>query len=114
MKIAIFTFNGEMMCFAHALFAAIDMEGKGHDVRIVIEGSSTALIGSLAKKENPFNRFYTEVKDKGLIEGVCKACAAKMGSLEDVKAEGLELLGDVYGHPSIEKYISEGYEVITL
>ena len=40
-KVAIFAFNGETMCFAHALLNALDMKEKGYDIKLVIEGSAT-------------------------------------------------------------------------
>jgi hypothetical protein len=113
-KIAIFTFNGELMCFAHGLFNAIDMHEKGFEVTLIIEGSSTRLIGELNNDKNPFHKFYIQVKELGLIGGVCKACANKMGTLEEAEKQGLTLLGEAYGHPSIARYMEEGYEIITL
>jgi len=40
----------------------------------------------------------------GLIEGVCKACSSKMRTLEAAKEEGLTLLDDMSGHPSLAGY----------
>jgi len=113
-KIAIFTFNGELMCFAHGLFNALDMNEKGYDVKLIIEGSSTKLIKELNEESNMFHKFYQDVKEKNLIDGICKACANKMGTLEEAKSQELTLLGELYGHPSMANYIDEGYEIITL
>ena len=38
-KVALFAFNGELMCFIHVLLNALDMNKKGYEVKIVIEGS---------------------------------------------------------------------------
>jgi hypothetical protein len=113
-KIAIVTFNGEMMCFIHGLINALDMSSRGHDVKLIIEGSSTGLIEEINREDNPFNKFYKEVKERDLLEGICKACANKMGTLDEAKNQGLTLLDDLYGHPSLSYYIEMGYEIITL
>lgn len=113
-KIAIFAFNGELMCFTHGLINALDMHKKGYEVTLILEGSSTKLITELNKESNPFHKFYMEVKTLGLIGGICKACANKMGSLEEAKLQKITLLDEVYGHPSIAHYIEKGYEIITL
>jgi len=112
-KVAIFAFNGELMCFVHVLLNAIDMNDKGHDVKIVIEGSATKLVPELAKEDNPMHRLYQKAKGLGLIDGACKACSNKMGVLEAVKAEGLRLLDEMSGHPSMARYGEEGFEIIT-
>ncbi|OPL08797.1 MAG: cytoplasmic protein [delta proteobacterium ML8_F1] len=113
-KIAIFAFNGDIMCFAHGLFNALDMAAKGHEVRLIIEGSATGLIRDLTDEKNPFSSFYSQVRDLGLLEGICRACAQKMGTLEEAKAQGIPLLGEAYGHPAMVDYMEKGYEIITL
>ena len=37
-KIALVTYNPEMMCFSHVLLYALDFQEKGYDVKLVIEG----------------------------------------------------------------------------
>lgn len=112
-KIVLFAFNGEPMCFMHVLLNAIDMNERGYEVKIVIEGSATKLVPELAKEGNPMYRLYEKAKGLDLIDGACKACSNKMGTLEAVKAQGLRLLDEMSGHPSMARYREEGYEVIT-
>ena len=112
-KVALFAFNGDAMCFIHVLLNAIDMNDKGFDVKIVIEGSATKLIPELAKEDHPMYRLSEKAKGLDLIDGVCKACSNKMGTLESAKAQGLRLLDEMSGHPSMARYREEGFEVIT-
>ena len=111
-KIVLFAFNGDFMCFIHVLLNALDMNEKGHEVKIVIEGSATKLIPELEKKGNPMHTLFQKTKDSGLIDGTCKACSNKMGTLEAAKTEGFKLLDDMNGHPGIAGYIEKGFEVI--
>ena len=113
-KIVLFAFRGDPMCIVHVWLNALDMKAKEYEVKVVIEGSATELIKDY--HENPetvFRNLYIKTKEAGLIAGVCKACAIKMGSLEAVNAEGLPTLSDMSGHPSISQYTEAGYEVIT-
>ncbi|MDY6989441.1 MAG: cytoplasmic protein [Thermodesulfobacteriota bacterium] len=112
-KVVMFAFNGELMCFVHVLLNAIDMNDKGHEVKIVIEGSATKLVPELAKEDSPMNRLYQKAKGLDLIDGACKACSNKMGALEAVQGEGLRLLDEMSGHPSMARYREEGFEIIT-
>jgi hypothetical protein len=112
-KVALFAFNGDGMCFIHVLLNAIDMNDKGYDVKIIVEGSATKLIPELAKDDHPMHRLYEKAKGLDLIDGACKACSNKMGTLEAAKAQGLRLLDEMSGHPSMARYREEGFEVIT-
>lgn len=112
-KFALFPFNGEMMCFVHVLLNALDMKKKGHEVAVVIEGAATKLIPELAKEDAPMHKLYAQTKEQGLIAGACRACSNQMGVLEAIKAEGLELLDDMMGHPGMAGFVERGYTVIT-
>ena len=102
------------MCFAHVLLNALDMSEKGYDIKVIIEGSSTKLIKNFHEEQDfPFRQQYLKVKENNLIDAVCKACATKMGSIEEVKAEGLPIKGEMSGHPSLASYVDDGYSIIT-
>ena len=112
-KTALFVFNGDPMCFIHVLLNALDMKKNGSDPRIVIEGSAVKLIPELEKKGNPLHMLWTEVVSQCLVDGVCRACAAKLGTLTDAEALGLPILDDMKGHPGMASYQERGYEVIS-
>ena len=112
-KVALFAFNGDPMCFVHVLLNALDMAERGYDIKVVIEGSATKTANVLHDPGAQFHGLYEQVKAKGLIDCVCKACAAKLGALAGVQAQGLPVGGDMKGHPSMGSYIDEGYEVIS-
>lgn len=112
-KIALVAYTGELMCFAHVMLYADDFREKGYTVTIVIEGAATKLISELAKEETPFAKLYAGIKEKGLIGCVCKACSVKMGSYDDAVKQGLQIVGDMQGHPSLEPYVKDDYEIMT-
>lgn len=111
-KVVIFAFNGDPMCFIHVLLNTLDMKRRGYDVKLVIEGSGVKLISPLDAEDHPLNKLYREVKDAGLVECVCKACANKMGTLGSAEEQGLPVCGTMSGHPSMGDYMDDGYEVL--
>lgn len=114
MKIALFAFNGEPMCFVHVMLNAIDLKQRGHEPEVVIEGSATKLVKLYREDpDQPFADLYRRLLEEGLIHGVCRACASKMGSRDSAEAQGLNLLDDMKGHPSLGRFLEAGYRVLT-
>lgn len=112
-KFALFVFNGDPICFIHVLLNALDMKEKGCEGRIIIEGAATKLVPDLVKTENPLNKLWTKVVSAGLVDGVCKACSNKMGTLEAAAGQGLAVLENMSGHPSMADYRERGFEIIS-
>ena len=56
---------------------------------------------------------FQQVKEADMISCVCQACSNMMGSLEDAKGLALPLCSELKGHPSMTRYIEEGYEIIS-
>ena len=112
-KIALFAFNGDPMCFIHVLLNALDLNDKDYEVKLVIEGSATKLIPELDNDDHPLHNLYMKVRKQLLLVGACKACAHKMGTLQAAEAQGLHILEDMSGHPSMERFIEQGYKIIT-
>ena len=113
-KYVLYAFNGDPMCFVHVLLNSLDMHAKGYAVKVVIEGSATKLIKEFHENEKaPFRDLYVQLKNRKIISAVCRACANKMGALEAAEAEKLPIVGDMNGHPSMSKYIDDGFQVIS-
>jgi len=102
------------MYFAHALMNALDMKARGLDVRLVVEGTATRQIAEMADGTKPFANIYRQAKDMGLIDCVCHACASQSRSLDSAKAQGLRICNEMGGHPSMARYVAEGYEVVVV
>jgi hypothetical protein len=112
-KVALFVFNGDPVCFIHVLLNGLNMKAKGMDGRIIVEGAATALLPELAKPENPLNKLWGQAKSQNIVEGVCKGCAHKMGTAKEAVNQGLALLDDMSGHPSMSRYIEAGFDVVS-
>ncbi len=111
-RIALFAFTGEAPCVAHVLLNALDMKRRGHEVKVILEGTATQQAKLLAEEGRPFANLYREAKESGLIDCVCQACAAVSGSLEAAIEQGLATCDEMSGHPSIARYLEAGYEVL--
>jgi hypothetical protein len=47
------------------------------------------------------------------VAGACSYCASSFGVKEEVEKSNVPLLEEYAGHPSLQKLVSEGYQVIT-
>lgn len=112
-KVALFVFNGDPVCFIHVLLNGLDLQAKDMGGRIVVEGAATALLPKLADTANPLHKLWEKAKAAGIVDGVCKGCAHKMGTAEEAVRQGLPLLDDMSGHPSMSRYMEDGFEVIS-
>lgn len=110
-KVAVFTFMGDRMCFAHALLNAIEMKESGIEVKLILEGKSVALLEDFIEEKNPL---FQKTITMGIMDGVCRACSDQMGVLSYNEQSGIQLLDELKGHPSMARYIDEGFEIITL
>jgi hypothetical protein len=113
MKIALMAFRGEEMCFVHVLLNALDLADQGHEVKVIFEGAATKQIAELEDPSQPFASLYRQVKERGLVAAVCRACADKMGGLEAAQQQGLPIHAEMSGHPSLAGYLADGYQVIS-
>jgi hypothetical protein len=64
-------------------------------VRLIIEGAATKQVKKLHDPAKPFANLYKKVLEGGLLDGVCRAHAAKTGSLESALAQGIPRLNDM-------------------
>ncbi|MDO5690610.1 MAG: hypothetical protein Q4G61_10195 [Tissierellia bacterium] len=109
-KILFYAMRGEKMCFQHILLNALDLAAAGNEVKIVFEGESVKLPPVFEAEQH---KLYLQAKEKGLIAGVCRACSAMLGVIEE-NQKYLPLLDDMMQHAGMKPFIEEGYEVISM
>ncbi len=112
-KIALFAFNGEAMCFVHVLLNALDMHSKGFDIRVIIEGAACQLIPQFSDQSSILYNLVSKVKQNNLLDGACKACCIKMGTLNEARNQHLRIIENMNGHVSMANYINDGFDIIT-
>lgn len=105
----------DMSCrMVHTLLWALDVTSRGGDAKIVLEGQAPRWLLELPDPGHGRHRLYRKVKEMGLIDAVCKACAVQAQAVEAATEEGLRLVYDASGHVSLMPYVNEGYHVLTL
>lgn len=112
-KKVIFAFRGDPMCFIHVLLNAIDLHERNLGGNIIIEGEAITLVPVMSQPGHFLYSLFMKAKELGLFEGACKACSAKLKMAEQVESHKFLFLGDMSGHPSMGKYIEDGYDVLT-
>ena len=95
----------------NALEAAKELKEGGDDVRLIFDGAGTAWVPELGGKEHKAHPLYEAVADR--IEGVCAYCAKAFGVKDAVVAQGVRLVSEFEGHPSVRRLVHDGYQVIT-
>lgn len=111
-KTVLFAFRDDPLCFVHVLLNALDLEAKGFQAGIVLEGGATTLVALMEQPGHFLHPLYRKARDKGLLFGACRACSAKLGALEAVEKAGVPLLDDMSGHPGVAGYQQQGYTVL--
>lgn len=115
-KIVLVLMGGlDMPCrMTHSFLWALDIASRGGDAKIVLEGEAPHWLHELPSPDHGRHNLYKKVKDMGLIDAVCKACAVQAQAVEAAAEEGLRLVYDASGHVSLMTYAEEGYQILTL
>ena len=100
----------------NALAAAYDLKQKQQEVEILFQGAGTRWAAHLMSPDHPAHGLYAAVADRVL--GVSSACSDVFGARADAEANGFSLIGDnpvpgTSGLPSLARYVSDGYSVLT-
>jgi hypothetical protein len=106
----------------HALMYALDLRDKGHEVKLILEGSATRMVSALRDAESAGpGALLREARDKGILAGACgrasSGCASEdpARNVADVaEAAGVRLLSEMRGHASIEPFVRDGYELVVV
>jgi hypothetical protein len=116
MKIALFLFTGPASSckLMHAFVFARDIKARGGEAKIILEGESPGWLLKLPDPTHKLHGIYQKVKQEGLIDAVCRACALQANAVAAAQQEGLPLADDASGHVSLAKYVEQGYQVVTL
>ncbi len=112
-KTVLFAFRGDPMCFVHVLLNGIDLNERGQEGLIIIEGDAVTLVPEMARPGHFLSDLFQKAKNLNILHGACKACSTKLKVAEAIQETGIPLIGDMSGHPSMGWFIKNGYRIIT-
>lgn len=95
----------------NALEAVKECMDAEDDVRLIFDGAGVKWPVELSNPDHKYHSLYRAVESK--IAGICDYCAKAFGVRDEAVAQGMTLLGEFEGHPSLRKLLSSGYRIIT-
>ncbi|NPD88637.1 MAG: hypothetical protein HGN29_07925 [Asgard group archaeon] len=97
--------------FTHVMMNVLDFKEKGYEVGVVFESDGCKHISEF---ESNTNEKFEKMKELKLIFSVCKACAKGMGALDSAKRQNLPIHDDLWGHTPLEKWVAEGFKIVSV
>ena len=100
----------------HAFLYAAELKERGHEVVLIFDGAGTEWAEELSNPDSAskLKPAYEQLKEQGIVEIVCDFCAAAFQVKEQLVERELPLVAEYEGHPSIAKWLDEGYQLIVL
>lgn len=100
----------------HLFLYAQELKEKGHEVVVIFDGAGTTWAEELSKEDSQsfLKKGYDVFRQKGIVEIICDYCAGAFKVKESLQERGANLVGDYEGHPSIVKWVEQGYQLIIL
>ncbi len=96
---------------ANALTSAKEFKEAGDEVTVVFDGAGTKWVPQISDPGHKLNGDYEEIKDT--IAGACDYCAGAFCVKDEIKRTDVPLLEEYSGHPSLQRLVSQCYQVIT-
>ncbi len=103
--------HGDLGRVSNALTTTKEFEEAGDEVTVIFDGAGTKWVGELSKPDHRLNGNFEEIRDS--VAGACAYCANAFGVKYQVEKSGIPFLDEYDGHPSLQKLVSQGYQVIT-
>lgn len=98
----------------HALLYANQAKEAGAQVELVFDGAGAEWPKVMAEPNHYFYPLYSKLLTAGVIAGVCRFCSKAFHVEDELKALGVNFIGEDAGHPNLGKKAAEGWQVITL
>ena len=100
----------------HALLYARELKERGHEVVLIFDGAGTEWAEEFSNpdSQSKLKATYDELRKLGVVEVVCDFCANAFQVKERLAARQAPLIAEYAGHPSIAKWIEQGYALIVL
>ena len=83
---------------------------------LVFDGAGTEWVEEWtnSESENKLKPMYEELRKTGITQVICDFCANAFQVKENLKTQGQTLTSEYQGHPSIAKWVDQGYQLVVL
>lgn len=100
----------------HAFLYAKELKEHGHEVVLIFDGAGTEWAEELSNpdSQSQLKPMYEQLKQAGIVEIVCDFCAGAFQVKERLAQRQVPMTAEYAGHPSIAKWVDQGYELIVL
>lgn len=100
----------------HAFLYAKELKEHGHEVVLIFDGAGTEWAEELTNPDSQSNLkpMYEALKQSGIVQVICDFCAVAFQVKEPLAERQAPLVAEYAGHPSIAKWVDQGYELIVL
>lgn len=100
----------------HALLYSKELKEHGHDVVLLFDGAGTEWVSewTTPESQDKLKPMYEELRKAGITQVICDFCANAFQVKEKLKTQGQELTAEYQGHPSIAKWVDQGYQPVIL
>lgn len=99
----------------HALLYAQELKSGGYSVTLIFDGAGTAWAEAFQKPDHMLHGKYAALKEQGVVEEICDHCAGAFKVKESIKKmDEKSLVGEFEGHPSLKKWVDQGYQIVVL
>lgn len=103
--------HGDLDRIANALTSANEFKEAGDETTIVFDGAGTKWVAGLSNPDHRLHDAFESVKDT--VAGACSYCAGAFGVKEEVEKSDVPLLEEYAEHTSLQRLVSQGYQMIT-
>ena len=81
---------------------------------LIFDGAGTEWAEALSHPDNKLHLAYQKPMDSGVVEVVCDFCSTAFKVKDALAKEGAHFEGEYQGHPSIAKWVDQGYQLVVL
>lgn len=100
----------------HALLYARELKAHGHEAVLVFDGAGTQWAEEWTKPDSshPLAPTYRKLREAGVTEIVCDYCAGAFQVKGKLAEREVALTGEFEGHPSVARWVDQGYRLLVL
>jgi len=100
----------------HALLYSQELHDHGHEVVLVFDGAGTQWVNEWNNPDSKgkYKALYEQLREDGITQVICDYCATAFQARTYVEKQKKLFAAEYQGHPSIAKWVDQGYEPIIL